>query len=861
MNRQLSNKPSKKDRPRSTDKSVKAKKKGDQTPEKVPTPVPSSAGVADEAGQGNQAINNVLSGEDIDSLAVNIEELQKNRPPKRPVTEKSSRQVTVRKSVKMKDLSNAQTKNGKIVTVAHPANEDPEFDSYKKLESKDPCIDDLTPFFEHHILGTLQEFREQNEKSLQSKKIPMSQNEKSHVPAPATKIIKGRTFPSHIYKPNMDQSNALTNWERQMSKRRKQQGNLARLLHTSTEMLGMNQNEEYRTTQEERHLIDRSIHAKDYGKGYRIGSEFWKQAELIGDDDTGIHMTLTQTERGYPPVVEHVAKPITVRKEMGFDWSDTESYRSTLIHHPWRKSEYLHQRKEELRDLIEELCPHKPYLQELEVVGQSVDNENITLTNNQDSPTTKMDSVTTLIDKISQDEIDPLSMHPDIYPQPIFGPSLMIAGRSAAWNGSTNNRVGEIGVSCRVVLESKVKERVVSILEVQNNGSAAVYYSWKYVPMENTLGTSLAGQEQRFYFDKNSGVILPGDTLRFPFTFKSTNPGMFSEQWQLDTQPVLNGGAAIRVLLKGLALQDDLNAEKRAALEVELGQRQARQIVQSILNEMLDCVRTPERPCSPIDAYLTDEELFARKNPEVFYDEEIVKELKQLYNDIDPEGDWDLSLLSLRQLITAHTYDDDERMDGYLCRLNEHVNKLSFPPRIPNNEEMYSTCYTMLCDMVDQLVAKSNAMRTSLGLPVKDIVEDSSLAADEAPDKKSRKTDPGRLNVDKKDGKKDKKAGERPVSTQKLKTPTDKTKPTARGSGTSSAQAKLSTEDIHETANNFVMTISDALSPAQTVSVVTEDYYKEKLFLQAYEILCETVDRIAGIFQDIQVNSRTGKDF
>ena len=28
-------------------------------------------------------------------------------------------------------------------------------------------------------------------------------------------------------------------------------------------------------------------------------------------------MTLTQTERGYPPVIEHVGKPVTVRREMG----------------------------------------------------------------------------------------------------------------------------------------------------------------------------------------------------------------------------------------------------------------------------------------------------------------------------------------------------------------------------------------------------------------------------------------------------------------------------------------------------------------------------------------------------------------
>ena len=71
-------------------------------------------------------------------------------------------------------------------------------------------------------------------------------------------------------------------------------------------------------------------------------------------------MTLTQTERGYPPVVEHVGKPVAVRREMGIDWSDTESYRSTMVHHSWRKSDYLQKRKEELKDVIDELCPHKP---------------------------------------------------------------------------------------------------------------------------------------------------------------------------------------------------------------------------------------------------------------------------------------------------------------------------------------------------------------------------------------------------------------------------------------------------------------------------------------------------------------------
>lgn len=28
-------------------------------------------------------------------------------------------------------------------------------------------------------------------------------------------------------------------------------------------------------------------------------------------------MTLTQTERGYPPAIEHIAKPIYIKNEMG----------------------------------------------------------------------------------------------------------------------------------------------------------------------------------------------------------------------------------------------------------------------------------------------------------------------------------------------------------------------------------------------------------------------------------------------------------------------------------------------------------------------------------------------------------------
>ncbi len=46
----------------------------------------------------------------------------------------------------------------------------------------------------------------------------------------------------------------------------------------------------------------------------------------------------------------------------------------------------------------------------------------------------------------------------------------------------------------------------------------------------------------------------------------------------------------------------------------ELNRRQAEQIVVAILRELVDGVRSPDRPASPVDAYVTEEELFDARN-------------------------------------------------------------------------------------------------------------------------------------------------------------------------------------------------------------------------------------------------------
>ena len=55
----------------------------------------------------------------------------------------------------------------------------------------------------------------------------------------------------------------------------------------------------------------------------------------------------------------------------------------------------------------------------------------------------------------------------------------------------------------------------------------------------------------------------------------------------------------------GVAVEDDIYKEARQQIEQELAHREAVATAARILKEILDGVRTPERPSSPVDAYIT----------------------------------------------------------------------------------------------------------------------------------------------------------------------------------------------------------------------------------------------------------------
>uniref|UniRef100_A0A8C5K7V9 MYCBP associated protein n=1 Tax=Jaculus jaculus TaxID=51337 RepID=A0A8C5K7V9_JACJA len=64
----------------------------------------------------------------------------------------------------------------------------------------------------------------------------------------------------------------------------------------------------------------------------------------------------------------------------------------------------------------------------------------------------------------------------------------------------------------------------------------------------------------------------------------------------------------------------------------KLSAHEAVTIVQSVLQELLRGILTPERTASPMDAYHTEEDLFRHRNPRLHYQHQVVQDLCQLWD-------------------------------------------------------------------------------------------------------------------------------------------------------------------------------------------------------------------------------------
>ncbi|XP_019849716.1 PREDICTED: MYCBP-associated protein-like isoform X2 [Amphimedon queenslandica] len=747
----------------------------------------SSVGVT--SNKHETSIDDPLVNDEIKLLRVTEEHLKELHPANEDPLEPEIKETRV--FVKeLPPTPSPRPENTKHVVVLHPMPLEIRPAKTKLLGSlkSGPRCDQDNVFISHSIIGTFEEYTE----SRLADRNSLTGTVPSTVPPvvlPKVSKKKNKSTPA-IPK----ETNALSNWEKQINRRKVIQERISKRLKGEKGDLTMNYGDTFRRVQEERSFIDRAIPAIDSGKGHFVGSEFWRLQSTVGDPVTGIRTTLTKTEKGDPPVTGFISCPssATNRNNMFQTWS-----RSRYL---WKRKEQLSRAVSEpkypvdfdslqLRGLVQpSVLPPPPPLgssHSLDSLGESLFNEE----DEDDEERERGEDGRTSACNSLEESVSLLDTHPDVAASPFIGPALQIQDQLYAWFGDGGRGEGEREMrrddyKIRILFEAGIQQLAMNHIVLQNRGTVAISFTWKKFPGTSKLGLKTSEQtQQRFYFDTREGVILPGRNLSLDFIFKSPNPGIFSETWEIVTRPVLlsnNGQSPLYVTLKGVSFQPDLYQEKRDMIERKLYHDVAKATSKRLVDQLVNTIHTPPRSVTPLPVNIPEESEFLSKNPGVYYHYNAVQQLKALYIDLhnptppqeptksggggavgggtvggkkqqepkkgggaggkkinkeeshkqlhvdtNPDHSVDLNFppwdLSLNTLekLILEIDDGNVREDKYKT-LNAIISEISAPlPSAPRSTRYIKT-YFLLCEAIDTLVSTSEHLRQVMGLPSKD---------------------------------------------------------------------------------------------------------------------------------------------
>ncbi|XP_029987550.1 MYCBP-associated protein [Sphaeramia orbicularis] len=585
-------------------------------------------------------------------------------------------------------------------------------------------FDDKGMILPHSILGSLEEFRNYLEAKGETellKRIPKEQSDHFFKTSGKRGNVEDELkIPSGQ---RNTQANALEHWQVHMRQRRQQQDFLSGLLHRPVENLLMNQANSFRQTQEQREATP-LIHS---GYGYRVCSEFWSLPQRYGDEMSGITATLTKTEQGIREPVTWIGQPRSIHQESGLIHSDTVRPASRT----WDKKAYPKHQCQEYGEVVQNMDIKKPDIERLEVIGCGKPHCSPIVNKEKEDKQQK-----------EKEKLD-LQTDDDVQPEVMHIPALRFCGKLATWTGNSTTHQGEVGISARMFFESLTGQISVSNMELHNEGSTAIFYNWQQIPLPQYLPHLLSKKRKRtyFYFNPSPGVISPGETQKVEIIFKSEEPGVKTELWQLNTHPLLLQGASIQVTMRGVALYEDKYEEERLLFERRLEKIVTEKICRSIVEEIVQGIHTPERPSSPAELYKTEEQEFLCKNPKMQYSEQPVDGLKSLWQAANPGASWDLCVNTLRQVLLdlpddESTHTSLNREKG-LAQLNSLILQLSEPLPKYHPPTVVTLWKQLWRKQLDTMETEAVHLRRLLGLSEKDtwmdkkdesIISDSDMA-------------------------------------------------------------------------------------------------------------------------------------
>ncbi|XP_033726232.1 MYCBP-associated protein-like [Pecten maximus] len=528
--------------------------------------------------------------------------------------QQSKRKESLFEQVEEKDVVVRKLKQeipGKTVMVLKPAPSSAEIQYSKDINYAGPRFDDKGKFISHSILGGLEDF----------KTMALKKGEFEH-------LFTRQESTERKRKSEVEDNccGPLKTWKYHLKDWKRLQQHLSGAVSRPMEDLLMNTPDFYPSPILNRQHVHAALETMYSSHGEeRKASRFWRQRVPRGDDLTGIHVTLNQSDEGkFMASEQFVDVPKIIKQEKG---GIIRSYPAYYTH-------YLEEQESAVSDVIHILNPHKPLMEELSISGKKQDGPSAALSGG-DGP--NISGETTLGEVFGKDNFRKSITNSPTVQQPIRnkweGPAVMIGSKVFKWAGPNRDQEGQTAGIVSVLFEGMVGKNILSYLEIHNVGSTVVHYEWtknKKKGLENLPSF----QDSRFYFLTEGGVMAPGETLKLPILFKASIGGIFSESWKLTTRPLLCCGANIVINLKSVTSVVRLPNQELEKVEKCLNHRSALTIATEIVEDIFHAVKTPQSPLSPVMEHTSQEESFQEDFRGMIYHSGKVKEMESLYSTI-----------------------------------------------------------------------------------------------------------------------------------------------------------------------------------------------------------------------------------
>lgn len=345
----------------------------------------------------------------------------------------------------------------------------------------------------------------------------------------------------------------LSNWKKWLKIRKKDEENYKKRLNRNDLLL--NSGDNYRSILETRELIEL---AKDplinyaYLKKQDFDLNFFITPEILSNHgNNNLPTVIVPNSRKLKlKNFSSIATPDLIQREKGLI-TKCDKFKKR------KRNDYLEEEKIKNSPLLSIINPHQPEMEKLFIQGRNLMKER------RINRIKKVPVITITNDNETENETSELCINPDAMIAALRIENENIVRRLNSMIALENNRFYCWDIKFN---NCRINERGEKFIVFENMGNIKITYYWREIFHDsiNLPLLLLVGRRKKsssFFFNKNHGIILPGQILNFPIWFKSGESGIRRENWRFVTDPLLSSENIIFRFF-GFTREDEENESK-----------------------------------------------------------------------------------------------------------------------------------------------------------------------------------------------------------------------------------------------------------------------------------------------------------